>query len=92
VFDGEGVRFDGLGDVYPTKRRDLTASAINHVSRHYRELHIYRISVATMSTLITRSCDFFGSGMSHNRSRRRGSQAHVAADEVTRYCFCSDGR
>ncbi len=70
VFDGVGRPIDGLGDIYPTVRRDVNGSAINPVSRIYPRNYIATgiSSIDCLMTLIRgqKLPIFSGSGMKHN--------------------------
>ncbi len=70
ILDGAGNPIDGLGEIYPEKRRDINGTAINPVSRIYPRNYINTgiSSIDTLSTLIRgqKLPIFSGSGMSHN--------------------------
>ena len=70
VFDGLGRPADGLGDIYPTTRRDVNGSPINPVSREYPRNFIQTgiSSIDALATLIRgqKLPIFSGSGMKHN--------------------------
>lgn len=70
VFDGLGRPADGLGDIYPTARRDVNGSPINPVSREYPRNFIQTgiSSIDALATLIRgqKLPIFSGSGMKHN--------------------------
>ena len=70
VFDGLGRPADGLGEVYPLKKRDVNSSPINPVSRVYPKNYINTgiSSIDALTTLIRgqKLPIFSGSGMKHN--------------------------
>lgn len=70
VFDGLGRPADGLGEVYPTVRRDVNGAPINPVSREYPRNFIQTgiSSIDALATLIRgqKLPIFSGSGMKHN--------------------------
>ena len=70
VFDGLGRPADGLGDIFPTARRDVNGSPINPVSREYPRNFIQTgiSSIDALATLIRgqKLPIFSGSGMKHN--------------------------
>ncbi len=70
VFDGLGRPIDGLGEVYPTCRRDVNGAPINPVSRIYPRDYINTgiSSIDALATLIRgqKLPIFSGSGMKHN--------------------------
>ena len=70
ILDGAGRPIDGLGDIYPVKKRDVNGTAINPVSRIYPRNYINTgiSSIDTLSTLIRgqKLPIFSGSGMKHN--------------------------
>ncbi len=70
VFDGLGRPIDGLGEVYPTCRRDVNGAPINPVSRVYPRDYINTgiSSIDALATLIRgqKLPIFSGSGMKHN--------------------------
>ena len=70
VFDGLGRPIDGLGEVFPTKKRDVNSSPINPVSRVYPKNYINTgiSSIDALMTLIRgqKLPIFSGSGMKHN--------------------------
>lgn len=70
AFDGVGRPIDGLGEIFPTERRDINGSAINPVSRQYPRSTIRTgiSSIDAMSTLIRgqKLPIFSGDGLSHN--------------------------
>lgn len=70
TFDGAGRPIDGLGAVFPVKKRDVNGSAINPVSRVYPRDYIATgiSSIDCMTTLIRgqKLPIFSGSGMRHN--------------------------
>ena len=70
VFDGLGRPIDGLGEIYPTEKRDVNSSPINPVSRVYPRNYINTgiSSIDALMTLIRgqKLPIFSGSGMKHN--------------------------
>ena len=70
VFDGLGRPIDGMGEVYPTCRRDVNGAPINPVSRVYPRDYINTgiSSIDALATLIRgqKLPIFSGSGMKHN--------------------------
>ena len=70
VFDGLGRPIDGMGEVYPTCRRDVNGAPINPVSRIYPRDYINTgiSSIDALATLIRgqKLPIFSGSGMKHN--------------------------
>ena len=70
VFDGLGRPIDGLGEVFPTEKRDVNSSPINPVSRVYPKNYINTgiSSIDALMTLIRgqKLPIFSGSGMKHN--------------------------
>ena len=70
ILDGAGRPIDGLGDIYPTVKRNVNGTAINPVSRIYPRNYINTgiSSIDTLSTLIRgqKLPIFSGSGMKHN--------------------------
>ena len=70
VLDGLGRPIDGLGDIYPTARRDVNGAPINPVSRVYPRNYIHTgiSSIDCLATLIRgqKLPIFSGSGMKHN--------------------------
>ena len=70
VFDGSGRPIDGLGEVFPQKKRDISGLPINPVSRTYPKNYIRTgiSSIDALSTLIRgqKLPIFSGNGMSHN--------------------------
>lgn len=70
VFDGLGRPIDGLGEVFPTEKRDVNSSPINPVSRIYPKNYINTgiSSIDALMTLIRgqKLPIFSGSGMKHN--------------------------
>ena len=70
VFDGSGRPIDGLGNIFPQKRMNITGTPINPVSRVYPVNYI-NTGVSSIDTLMTlirgqKLPIFSGSGMSHN--------------------------
>ena len=69
VFDGLGRPIDGLGEVFPTEKRDVNSSPINPVSRVYPKNYINTgiSSIDALMTLIRgqKLPIFSGSGMKH---------------------------
>lgn len=70
AFDGLGRPIDGMGEVYPTCRRDVNGAPINPVSRVYPRDYINTgiSSIDALATLIRgqKLPIFSGSGMKHN--------------------------
>lgn len=70
VFDGLGRPIDGLGEIYPTEKRDVNSSPINPVARVYPKNYINTgiSSIDALMTLIRgqKLPIFSGSGMKHN--------------------------
>lgn len=70
ILDGAGRPIDGLGEIYPTVKRNINGTAINPVSRIYPRNYINTgiSSIDTLSTLIRgqKLPIFSGSGMKHN--------------------------
>lgn len=70
VFDGLGRPIDGMGEVYPTCRRDVNGAPINPVSRVYPRDYINTgiSSIDALATLIRgqKLPIFSGFGMKHN--------------------------
>ena len=70
VFDGLGRPIDGMGEVYPTCRRDVNGAPINPGSRVYPRDYINTgiSSIDALATLIRgqKLPIFSGSGMKHN--------------------------
>ena len=89
IFDGAGRPVDGLGDIYPTEKRDINGTAINPVSRVYPRNTITTgiSSIDCMMTLIRgqKLPIFSGSGMRHNElAAQIARQAKIAeAGEAT---------
>lgn len=70
VFDGLGRPIDGLGEIYPSEKRDINSSPINPVSRIYPKNYI-KTGISSIDALITlirgqKLPIFSGSGMKHN--------------------------
>lgn len=70
TFDGLGRPIDGLGDIFPDKKRDVNGAPINPVSREYPRNFIQTgiSSIDALATLIRgqKLPIFSGSGMKHN--------------------------
>ncbi|MEE1018081.1 MAG: V-type ATP synthase subunit B, partial [Acutalibacteraceae bacterium] len=70
IFDGVGRPIDGLGNIYPSARRDVNGAPINPVSREYPRNFIQTgiSSIDALTTLIRgqKLPIFSGSGMKHN--------------------------
>ncbi|MDD2362566.1 MAG: V-type ATP synthase subunit B [Oscillospiraceae bacterium] len=70
ILDGAGRPIDGLGDIFPEKRRDINGTPINPVSRVYPRNYISTgiSSIDCLMTLIRgqKLPIFSGSGMRHN--------------------------
>lgn len=70
VLDGAGRPADGLGEIFPEKRRNVNGTPINPVSRVYPTNYI-NTGISTIDTLMTlirgqKLPIFSGSGMKHN--------------------------
>lgn len=70
VLDGAGRPIDGLGDIFPEKRRNINGTPINPISRVYPTNYI-NTGISTIDTLATlirgqKLPIFSGSGMKHN--------------------------
>jgi V/A-type H+-transporting ATPase subunit B len=86
-FSGAGRPIDGLGELFPTERRNINGSAINPVSRKYPRSCIYTgiSAIDGMATLIRgqKLPVFSGAGMKHNEvAAQMVRQAHVADDDA----------
>lgn len=96
VFDGLGRPADGLGEVYPLKKRDVNSSPINPVSRVYPKIYINTgiSSIDALTTLIRgqKLPIFSGSGMKHNElAVQIVKQASVADGEDFAIVFAAMG-
>ena len=96
VFDGLGRPADGLGEVYPLKKRDVNSSPINPVSRIYPKNYINTgISAIDALTTLIRGQKlpiFSGSGMKHNElAVQIVRQASVADNEDFAIVFAAMG-
>ena len=98
VLDGLGRPIDGLGDIYPTARRDVNGAPINPVSRVYPRNYIHTgiSSIDCLATLIRgqKLPIFSGSGMSHNKlAAQIVRQAKLSEDEGANFgvVFCAMG-
>ena len=96
VFDGLGRPADGLGEVYPLKKRDVNSSPINPVSRIYPKNYINTgISAIDALTTLIRGQKlpiFSGSGMKHNElAVQIVRQASVADNEDFAIVFAEMG-
>lgn len=96
VFDGLGRPVDGLGEVYPKKKRDVNSSPINPVSRIYPKNYINTgISAIDALTTLIRGQKlpiFSGSGMKHNElAVQIVKQASVADGEDFAVVFAAMG-
>lgn len=96
VFDGLGRPADGLGEVYPLKKRDVNSSPINPVSRVYPKNYINTgISAIDALTTLIRGQKlpiFSGSGMKHNElAVQIVRQASVADNEDFAIVFAAMG-
>ena len=96
VFDGLGRPADGLGEVYPLKKRDVNSSPINPVSRVYPKNYINTVisSIDALTTLIRgqKLPIFSGSGMKHNElAVQIVKQASVADGEDFAIVFAAMG-
>lgn len=85
VFDGAGRPIDGLGDIFPTVRRDINGASINPVSRVYPRNYIATgiSSIDCLMTLIRgqKLPIFSGSGMKHNELAAQIVRQARIADE-----------
>ena len=91
-----GRVFDGLGEVYPLKKRDVNSSPINPVSRVYPKNYINTgiSSIDALTTLIRgqKLPIFSGSGMKHNElAVQIVKQASVADGEDFAIVFAAMG-
>ena len=96
VFGGLGRPADGLGEVYPLKKRDVNSSPINPVSRIYPKNYINTgISAIDALTTLIRGQKlpiFSGSGMKHNElAVQIVRQASVADNEDFAIVFAAMG-
>ena len=90
VLDGLGRPIDGLGDIYPTARRDVNGAPINPVSRVYPRNYIHTgiSSIDCLATLIRgqKLPIFSGSGLPHaNLAAQIARQAKVLGDEGSNF-------
>ena len=97
VLDGLGRPIDGLGDIYPTARRDVNGAPINPVSRVYPRNYIHTgiSSIDCLATLIRgqKLPIFSGSGMKHNElAVQIVRQASVRRWLGLRHRLCRYGR
>lgn len=85
IFDGAGRPIDGLGDIFPTVRRDINGASINPVSRIYPRDYIATgiSSIDCLMTLIRgqKLPIFSGSGMKHNELAAQIVRQARIADE-----------
>lgn len=85
IFDGAGRPIDGLGDIFPTVRRDINGASINPVSRVYPRDYIATgiSSIDCLMTLIRgqKLPIFSGSGMKHNELAAQIVRQARIADE-----------
>lgn len=96
VFDGMGRPKDGLGEIYPIKKKDVNSSPINPVSRIYPKNYINTgiSSIDCLATLIRgqKLPIFSGSGMKHNElAVQIVRQASVADGEEFAVVFAAMG-
>lgn len=96
VFDGLGRPADGLGEVYPVKKKDVNSSPINPVSRVYPKNYINTgiSGIDALTTLIRgqKLPIFSGSGMKHNElAVQIVKQASVADGEDFAIVFAAMG-
>lgn len=96
VFDGLGRPIDGLGEIFPTEKRDVNSSPINPVSRVYPRNYINTgiSSIDALATLIRgqKLPIFSGSGMKHNElAVQIVRQASVADGEDFAIVFAAMG-
>lgn len=96
VFDGLGRPIDGLGDIYPTCRRDINGAPINPISRVYPKNYINTgiSSIDALATLIRgqKLPIFSGSGMKHNElAVQIVRQASIADGEDFAIVFAAMG-
>ena len=87
IFDGAGRPADGLGEIFPEKRRDINGTPINPVSRVYPRNFISTgiSSIDCLMTLIRgqKLPIFSGSGMRHNElAAQIVRQAKIADKEA----------
>lgn len=96
TFDGLGRPIDGLGDIYPTCRRDVNGSPINPISRVYPKNYINTgiSSIDALATLIRgqKLPIFSGSGMKHNElAVQIVKQSSIEDDENFAVVFAAMG-
>ena len=96
VFDGLGRPIDGLGEVFPTEKRDVNSSPINPVSRVYPKNYINTgiSSIDALMTLIRgqKLPIFSGSGMKHNElAVQIVRQASISGSEDFAIVFAAMG-
>lgn len=92
IFDGAGRPVDGLGDIFPEKKKDINGSAINPVSRVYPRNYINTgvSSIDCLATLIRgqKLPIFSGSGMHHNElAAQIVRQAKIADDSGSNFAI-----
>ena len=90
VLDGLGRPIDGLGDIYPTARRDVNGAPINPVSRVYPRNYIHTgiSSIDCLATLIRgqKLPIFSGSGLPHAQlAAQIARQAKVLGDDASNF-------
>lgn len=90
VFDGLGRPIDGMGEVYPTCRRDVNGAPINPVSRVYPRDYINTgiSSIDALATLIRgqKLPIFSGSGLPHAQlAAQIARQAKVLGDDASNF-------
>ncbi|MBQ7596778.1 MAG: V-type ATP synthase subunit B, partial [Clostridia bacterium] len=96
VFDGLGRPADGLGEVYPVKKKDVNSSPINPVSRIYPQNYINTgiSAIDALATLVRgqKLPIFSGSGMKHNElAVQIVRQASVSDNEEFAIVFAAMG-
>ena len=90
VFDGAGNPIDGLGDVFPEKRKNINGSPINQVSREYPR-NLIQTGISSIDVLMTlirgqKLPIFSGSGMNHNElAVQIARQAKISGDENSKF-------
>ncbi len=92
TFNGSGKPIDGLGDIFPEKRKNINGAPINPVSRLYPENFISTgiSSIDVLATLIKgqKLPIFSGSGMKHNElAVQIVRQAKISKDEKNQFCI-----
>ena len=92
VLDGLGRPIDGLGDIYPTARRDVNGAPINPVSRVYPRNYIHTgiSSIDCLATLIRgqKLPIFSGNGLPHDKlAAQIVQQASLGADSDEKFAI-----